>query len=70
MLRTVTGRVVGKRKMTLRNAVQVHAQTLMYQEYLPKLMGPGVKWSGQNIYLSEILWWKLCREWGYSSSNP
>jgi hypothetical protein len=43
MLRTVTGRIVGKRKTMLRKAVQLHAHTLIYQDALPKLMGPGVK---------------------------
>jgi hypothetical protein len=47
MFSTVTGWIVGKRKMTLRKAVQEHAQTLMYHEYRPKLIGPGVKFSGQ-----------------------
>jgi len=35
--------------MTLRNAVQEHAQTLMYQDARPKLIGPGVKFCGQII---------------------
>lgn len=50
----MTGLVVGKRKMTLKNAVQVHAQTFIYHDALPKLIGPGVKWEGQNIWVSNI----------------
>jgi hypothetical protein len=49
MLPTVTGMTVGKRKIILTKAVQVHAQILMYREALPKYTGPGVKFSGQRI---------------------
>jgi hypothetical protein len=40
---------VGKRKMTLRKTVRKHAQTLMYHEYRPKLIGPGVKFSSDGL---------------------
>jgi len=36
MLPTVMGMTVGKRKIILTKAVQVHAQILMYREALPK----------------------------------
>jgi len=41
--------------MTERKAVQEHAQMLIYRDARPKLMGPGVKFSGQMIFCQRRL---------------